>query len=150
VFPIHIPPLRERRDDIPALVEHFLVQPHLAGVADLHLSKDVLRELHSRPWVGNVRELRNTIEHAAIVARGRPIQVEHLPPAATGTATGGTPDIREINERIARWTAQESRKEGVEPVETALYERFLELVEPPLLRAMLEQSRGNRAVAAEK
>jgi DNA-binding NtrC family response regulator len=150
VFPIHIPPLRERRDDIPALAEHFLLQPHLADLADVHLSNDVLRELHSRPWVGNVRELRNAIEHAAIVARGRPIRVEHLPPAATGIATGETPDVREINERIARWTTQQTRKDATEPVEAPLYERFLELVEPPLLRALLEQSRGNRAVAAEK
>ena len=127
-----------------------MTQPHLADVADVHLSNDVLRELHSRPWVGNVRELRNAIEHAAIVARGRPIRVEHLPPAATGAATGGTPDVREITERIARWTAPEARTDGTEPIEPLLYERFLELVEPPLLRAMLEQSRGNRAVAAER
>ena len=147
VFPIHIPPLRERRDDIPALAAHFLMQPHLA---DVHLANDVLRELHSRPWVGNVRELRNAIEHAAIVARGRPIRVEHLPPAATGTATGGAPDVREIAERISKWTAREARTDGTEPIEPLLYERFLELVEPPLLRAMLDQSRGNRAVAAER
>ncbi len=84
VFPIHIPPLRERRDDIPALAEHFLKQPRLPDVAEIHLSREVLEELHSRPWVGNVRELRNAIEHAAIVARGQPIRVEHLPAPATG------------------------------------------------------------------
>ena len=106
VFPIHIPPLRDRRDDIPALAEHFLMQPHLADVADGHLSNDVLQELHSRHWVGNVRELRNAIEHAAIVARGRPIRVEHLPPAATGATPGETRDLREITERIAKWTAR--------------------------------------------
>jgi DNA-binding NtrC family response regulator len=150
VFPIHIPPLRERRDDIPALATHFLTQPHIADVADVQLSNDVLRELHLRPWIGNVRELRNAIEHAAIVARGRPIRLEHLPPAATGAATGGMPEVREITDRISKWTAREARTDGTEPIAPLLYERFLELVEPPLLRAMLEQSRGNRAVAAER
>ena len=66
VFPIHLPPLRERRDDIPALAEHFLKQTRLPNIAESPLSKDVLEELYSRPWVGNVRELRNAIEHAAI------------------------------------------------------------------------------------
>jgi two-component system nitrogen regulation response regulator GlnG len=150
VFPIHIPPLRERRDDIAALAEHFLMQTHLADLADAHLSNDVLRELHSRPWVGNVRELRNAIEHAAIVARGRPIRIENLPPAATGAAIGVTSDLREITDRIAQWTAREVRTDGKDPVGPLLYERFLELVEPPLLRAMLEHSRGNKAVAAER
>ncbi len=148
VFPIHLPPLRERREDIPALAEHFLMQPRLPDVAT-HLSKEVLEEIQSRPWVGNVRELRNAIEHAAIVARGRPIRAEHLPPAATGTGSSGTPDIRETQERIARWTRQEVRTGGSEPIEYSLYERFLELVEPPLLEAVLQQCRGNRAAAAQ-
>jgi two-component system nitrogen regulation response regulator GlnG len=149
VFPIHLPPLRQRRDDIPALVEHFLREARLPEGADLHLSKDVLEALQSRPWVGNVRELRNAIEHAAIIARGRSIRAEHLPPASTGSGPGVSSDLREIQERIARWTAQEGRTPGMEPGESPLYQRFLELVEPPLLRAVLEQCRGNRATAAE-
>ena len=84
VFQIHIPPLRDRREDIPALVEHFLRQSRLPDVADPHLTEEVLDELRSRPWAGNVRELRNAIEHAAIVARGRTIRPEHLPPASSG------------------------------------------------------------------
>ena len=104
VFQIHIPPLRERRDDIPVLAEHFLKQPRLPNVAEIHLSKHVLEELHSRRWVGNVRELRNAIEHAAIVARGQQIRVEHLPAAATGASSDGTRDLREIQEQIIRWS----------------------------------------------
>ena len=150
VFPIHIPPLRERREDIPALAEHFLMQPRLPDVADAHLSKDVLEELQSRPWVGNVRELRNAIEHAAIVARGRPIRAEHLPPAATGTASGGN--------------AGHSRNQGADcPMDRR---RRCEPAAPSpssprstsgssswssrrCLRAVLEQCRGNRAAAAQ-
>jgi DNA-binding NtrC family response regulator len=145
VFEIHIPRLRERRADIPALAEHFLRQSRLPDVADTELSREVLAELHSRPWVGNVRELKNAIEHAAIVARGRPIRVEHLPPPATSSAAG-TPGIRSIQDEIARWTASEAL---VSAAESPLYERFLEVVEPPLLRTLLEQSHGNRAASAQ-
>jgi DNA-binding NtrC family response regulator len=147
VFQIHIPPLRDRRDDIPALAEHFLRRSRLPETVDTHLSKEVIAELRSRPWTGNVRELRNTIEHAAIVARGRPILAEHLP-AATAT-TAGTPGGRGIEEDIARWTRQQARG-GVEgPGEPPLYQRFLESFEPPMLRAVLERCGGNRAAAAQ-
>jgi two-component system nitrogen regulation response regulator GlnG len=147
VFQIHIPPLRERREDIPALAEHFLGRSRLPDVAGSRLTDEALDELRSRPWVGNIRELRNTIEHAAIVARGRPIRAEHLPPPATGTAAG-MPTVPGISEEIARWAGREARTGGAEPVEPPLYERFLDLVEPPLLRAVLERCRGNRAAAA--
>lgn len=147
VFQIHIPPLRDRREDIPALAEHFLRQARLPEVADTDLSNDVLAELRSRPWAGNVRELRNSIEHAAIIARGRPIRVEHLPPPATSIGAG-TPGFRGVKEEIALWAEQEARAGGNEPVESPLYDRFLEVVEPPLLRAVLVQCRGNRAAAA--
>ena len=148
VFPIHIPPLRERRQDIPALARHFLTQANLQDVARGDLSKQILEELQSRQWVGNVRELRNAIEHAAIVARGRSIEGEHLPPPATGKTPGLEPDFREITDRIARWTEQEGRAGSTEAPLSPLYERFLELVEPPLLRATLDRCRGNRAAAA--
>ena len=149
VFPISIPPLRDRREDIPALAKHFVAQAKLPDAADLHLSKPMFDELQSRPWVGNVRELRNAIEHAAIVARGRSIQAEHLPPAATGRATGATPEIREIKDRIARWTEAEGQSSGADSPLPALYDRFLEMVEPPLLKATLDRCRGNRAAAAQ-
>jgi two-component system nitrogen regulation response regulator GlnG len=149
VFPIHLPPLRERRDDIPTLAAHFLTQARLPDVVDTHLSKDVLEALVSRPWAGNVRELRNAVEHAAIVARGHPIRVEHLPPAATRTDTGEAPDVREIQERLTRWTGREIEIAGHARIDSPLHERFLELVEPPVLRAALEHCRGNRAAAAQ-
>jgi two-component system nitrogen regulation response regulator GlnG len=148
VFAIAVPPLRERREDIPALAEHFLVQARSPHFAEPHLSEDVLGELRSRPGVGNVRELRNAIEHAAIVARGGPIRADYLP-ATTGTGSGEATDICEITQGIASWTSREGRTGGFDPVESPLYERFLELVEPPLLRAVLEQCRGNRAAAAQ-
>jgi DNA-binding NtrC family response regulator len=147
VFQIHIPPLRERRDDIPALAEHFLRQSKLPDIAETRLAEDVLDELQSRPWVGNVRELRNTIEHAAIMARGRRIRPEHLPAAPT-TPTSALAG-RDIRGQLAAWAARELQDAGTSPDQVTLYERFLELAEPPVLRAALEQCRQNRAATAQ-
>jgi DNA-binding NtrC family response regulator len=145
VFQIHIAPLRDRREDIPALAEHFLRQSRLPDIADAGLTEDVLEELRSRPWVGNIRELRNTIEHAAIIARGRRIRPEHLPAAATNSAPVG----REIQGQLAAWARQDAQEFGARPDEYKLYDRFLELAEPPVLRAVLEHCRHNRAAAAQ-
>ena len=71
VIPIHIPPLRERRDDIPLLVEHFLAKHAArAGKRALGIAEGVSQVLSSHDWPGNVRELENTIERAVVLARG--------------------------------------------------------------------------------
>jgi two-component system nitrogen regulation response regulator GlnG len=149
VFPIHLPPLRDRRDDIPALAGHFLRQARLADAADTRLSPAFLEALRARPWTGNVRELRNAIEHAAIVARGRTLGPEHLPPA---TLPGGEPPQSagtDLRARLADWSRREIADSPVGTAEGPLYERFLELAEPPLIEAVLEHCRQNRAAAAE-
>ncbi len=107
VFPIHIPPLRDRREDIPALAEHFLRQSRLADIADARLSDELLDELRSRPWVGNIRELRNAIEHAAIVARGRAIRREHLPAATVRADETPAPAGSQLQGWLAEWTRRE-------------------------------------------
>jgi DNA-binding NtrC family response regulator len=148
VFQIHLPPLRDRREDIPALAEHFLRQARLAEVAAAPLGGDVLSELCSRVWTGNVRELRNAIEHAAIVARGQPLRPEHLPAAAAkpDLATGSlSPDIEAL---LAGWAERAFRNQP-DPAETTLYDQFLQLTEPPILRAVLEKCGRNRAAAAQ-
>jgi PAS domain S-box-containing protein len=92
VFPITIPPLRERVDDIPALVETFIAEFSRAfGKPIERISKESMRELQSYSWPGNVRELRNVIERAVIVAPGRtlvvsaPRRVGQRPPHADMT-----------------------------------------------------------------
>jgi transcriptional regulator of aroF, aroG, tyrA and aromatic amino acid transport len=68
VLPIHIPPLRERIDDIPLLVEHFLFQlSHKLGQEAPRLSAIALNKLYRHNWPGNVRELKNVVERAAIL-----------------------------------------------------------------------------------
>lgn len=143
VFQIHIPPLRERREDIAELATHFLKQARLAD-GEARIAPAALDELRERPWLGNIRELRNAIERAAVVSRGAMIQAEHLPPPSTAVATNHTGDLS-IQTELEQWarnatTAGESN--------ATLYERFLALAEPPVLRAALRACQGNRAAAA--
>jgi DNA-binding NtrC family response regulator len=86
VFPIRIPPLRERREDIPLLATHFLanawIRHRIAGTAMPKLTTRSLEFLSAQPWRGNVRELRNVIEHATVLADGgQEIDPEHIPVA---------------------------------------------------------------------
>ncbi|MSP71960.1 MAG: sigma-54-dependent Fis family transcriptional regulator [Myxococcales bacterium] len=75
VVDVHMPPLRERIEDIPALVEHFLAQVSLEfGVPPRTMSPDAMELLLRFPWPGNVRQLENTIKASSILARGPQIQ----------------------------------------------------------------------------
>jgi len=72
---LKLPPLRERVEDIPLLVQHFLAK---AGCTN-ELNGDAQQALNAYPWKGNVRELENVIERAVLLSRGEPIGVHHLP-----------------------------------------------------------------------
>ena len=76
-FPVHVPPLRERKEDIPAIAEHFLRKIE-DGCQQIPLSSRVIEILLSYDFPGNIRELRNIIERAVILAAGDPITEEHL------------------------------------------------------------------------
>jgi DNA-binding NtrC family response regulator len=76
VFPIVLPPLRERVEDIPGLVEHLL---QTLGAPHPRVAPEVLRLLMAYPWPGNIRELRNVLERALLLARGEPLRPEHFP-----------------------------------------------------------------------
>jgi DNA-binding NtrC family response regulator len=79
--PIHLPPLRERREDIPLLAQAFLREFSGERSKEIEdLSDDALEVLDSHVWPGNVRELRNVIERAVVFCRGTHITPEHLPP----------------------------------------------------------------------
>jgi PAS domain S-box-containing protein len=79
VVPIHIPPLRKRRSDIPLLLEHFLDQAREEGQKSQGFSKTSLALMTDYPWPGNVRELQSAVRFALVKARGRIIQPDHLP-----------------------------------------------------------------------
>ena len=94
VFPIHIPPLRERKEDIPLLIEHFLKK---ASGIPKRVSANAMRLLIDCPWKGNVRELENIIERVALLVDKQEITAADLPPEITAMA-GTAGDKRDLPE----------------------------------------------------
>jgi two-component system, NtrC family, nitrogen regulation response regulator NtrX len=88
VVPIDVPPLRERLEDVPALVAHFAeLLGASAGVPGKRFAEEAVRRLQTRPWPGNIRELRNAVERALILAPGKVVtaaDVDRLLPADLG------------------------------------------------------------------
>ena len=81
VIPIHVPPLRERRDDIPLLVAHFIAKVGAAqGKPAREVAPDAMALLEQHPWPGNIRQLENVIERAMVLGSGGVIDVDSLPP----------------------------------------------------------------------
>jgi DNA-binding NtrC family response regulator len=87
VIPIEVPPLRERREDVPILVAHFLeASCRTRGEDPVEISRDALDALCGHHWPGNVRELQNLVERLSILCRGRCIEAADLPAAVAGGA----------------------------------------------------------------
>jgi two-component system nitrogen regulation response regulator GlnG len=154
VFPIHVPPLRDRLDDVPILAKHFLALASPRQGQDVTLRDDLIAELTRRPWLGNVRELRNAIERAAIVARGGPVLPEHLPPSIDlHGRSAESSSAQGLEEAIAWWTEKALKEpDAGEPSDEdgTLYDQFLSQVEPPMLRTVLRRQSGNKALAAQR
>jgi DNA-binding NtrC family response regulator len=116
-------------------------------VTDMRIADEVLAELQARTWPGNVRELRNAIEHAAIIARGQPVRLEHLPAVPATRQPTPSPNQNGIDADLTAWARRVIRERS--ETDSTVHERFLELAEPPLLRAVLEECGNNRAAAAQ-
>jgi two-component system nitrogen regulation response regulator GlnG len=143
VFPIELPPLRQRTDDIPLLAEHFLRGAQPDGVASLRFSEAAIKELTRRHWSGNVRELRNAVEAAALLARSGEILPEHLPTNIAPVAS--EPGGRSLAAEVRAWAAE---RLGEAALPHELHAEFLRAVEPALFAAVLERTGHNRAAAA--
>jgi two-component system nitrogen regulation response regulator GlnG len=143
VFQIHLPPLRERTEDVVPLAEHFLrrFEPRA-----LPLLPETGKYLASLPWLGNVRELRNALEHAAIVARGGPLLPEHFP-TRMPTAETATP-TEQLAATVRLWLAQRIKDNGGK-APSDLYADLLQCIEPALLAEVMSRVQGNRWVAAQ-
>ncbi len=93
VFQVALPPLRERREDIPSLAAHFLAKhAERLGRAAAPLTPAALGALESYSWPGNVRELENALERAMLLSEGNPIEPEHLP-SSSGVASTGSASV---------------------------------------------------------
>ncbi len=108
VLPLHVPPLRERREDIPLLVEHLARQVcRENNLRPRRFRPEAIAALAARTWPGNVRELRNVVERALILAPGDEIGVGDLPPPGGAGQVGGeaffdAATLREFKERAER------------------------------------------------
>ena len=143
VFQIHLPRLRERRDDIVPLAEHFLRR---FDARLLPLPSATVQYLLQQPWFGNVRELRNALEHAVIVARGGPLLAEHFP-ASSGMHTAATPN-EQLAAAVLKWLHERIGAAGSR-APANLYDELLRSIEPPLLEDLMRRLQGNRVLAAQ-
>lgn len=97
VIPIHSPPLRERREDIPALIDHFIETfSSEDNLKKKQMSAEAMERLTKYVWKGNVRELRNTVERLLIMSSGKLITVEDLPEGIRNASETVIPDPREM------------------------------------------------------
>lgn len=152
VFHIELPPLRERLSDLPDLANHFL-RLASGNSAQNRFAEGFLDALQQRPWAGNVRELRNAIEYAALLARSGPLRAEHLPPPLPISQFGivSTPSAElQVATGVTRWVGELAEQLAEFGAATDLYDRLLSIIEPPLLQAVLAQCGHNRAAAAQK
>jgi two-component system response regulator AtoC len=138
VMPLRIPPLRQRREDIPVLAEHFLgtINERL-GTSVAGLDAEAQRIMLAYDWPGNVRELENTLEHAAVLAEGALIGPDDLPERLRRRRGQGTDDPSEIGFSLHFSDDDLSVKRAARRIEREL-----------ILRA-LEHTGGNRTHAAK-
>ena len=143
---IHLPALRERTDDILPLCCHFLAA---MGYADPAAAIDdrLLEHLCSRPWHGNVRELKNAVNHAAVVARGRGLTIDDFPPIKPGREGQRTSVAQALQSSVQQW-AEENIAQATGDLHS-LHADFLAAGEPALLKAVLQHTGSNRVKAAE-
>jgi DNA-binding NtrC family response regulator len=130
VIPIELPPLRDRRDDIPLLSKHFFEK--FAPDTPMHLSQGAMRAMMAYAWPGNVRQLENAIERAVALSGGRPeITTADLPPEVQATPQATSTPFVEFPE------------EGLD------MPTYLAAIERDLIYRALDRTQGNRNKAAD-
>lgn len=141
---IHLPPLRDRPGDLPLLCRHFLASLGNASAAE-SLSDDLIEQLTLRPWHGNVRELRNAVQHAAVVARGRTLTIDDFPNVQNDPDSAGRVRGNELEKVVGDWVRHRLGQGETH----SLYADFVAAFEPTLLGEVLAHTSNNRAAAAE-
>jgi two-component system nitrogen regulation response regulator GlnG len=155
VVPIHLPPLRDRRGDIPDLARYFLLAAARDGLASKNLSTAAIEELQRYDWPGNVRELENLMRRIAVLYSETNIDARMVTESlAAGTmhregrdAAGRADETlsQSVDRHLrAYFTAHQGRLPA-----NGLYDRILHEMERPLLSICLEATRGNQIKAAE-
>jgi two-component system nitrogen regulation response regulator GlnG len=143
VVPIELPPLRERRDDIPALARYFLQQAVSEGLPRHRLSDEASAVLSDMPWRGNVRELRNAMFRLALIAREEVIDQDSLSTLTSARSTEeSASETGDIGAALRHWLASNR------PAPGAVYDSALAAFERPLFAEILRETGGNQLRAA--
>jgi two-component system nitrogen regulation response regulator GlnG len=148
VVTIHLPPLRDRREDIPALMTHFLAAfSREQQVAPKLFSPDALELMTLYRWPGNVRELENVVKRAAALTPTALVLPDHLPDAVRNGArseeAAAGPEAFPVD-----WMRGEMARLG-DTLDGRLHAHFVACVERPLLALVLRRTGGNQVKAAE-
>jgi DNA-binding NtrC family response regulator len=159
VVPIEIPPLRERREDIPALVSHFL--DHYNEANDryvVHIQREAMTAMQDYHWPGNVRELQNYIERAVVMADGDEFTIDLLPETVSGVVRASQAQNPVHNQRLQDIDLDSLTREVVsqgiaqtrDDDQIGLHGRIVESVERELFIQVLRSCGGVRTQAATK
>ena len=144
VVVITLPPLRERRDDIPELVEYLLRKfATELGLENSSIQPEAVEFLVSQNWPGNVRELENVVRKVLLLAQGYTINLDHVRSSLVRSGVSSDPGRRPLAEYVDELLAAAQRGELSDA-----YARLLETAEKELFRRAIELARGNQAKAA--
>jgi Nif-specific regulatory protein len=142
VVPLHLPPLRKRRDDIPLLLDHFLRASNKRNEKSLRMSREFLDFLTEYDWPGNVRELQNLVERLVILAASEVLRVEELPDYMVKPEIGNVPPA--LRPAVSHPTAAHSQVTAQPQARKSLRDLEREQVESALIRNGWVQSRAAR------
>ncbi|WP_209424780.1 response regulator [Pararhodobacter sp. SW119] len=150
---LHVPPLRERIEDIPLLAEHFLARAARDTGAVRRIAPQAMELIRHYTWPGNVRQLENTMRRLVVTGQTEEIGRSEMESALTGQpavtqASGGAPGEK-LGESVARHLRRYFELHGDELPPPGLYDRILREVEAPLIEIALEYTSGNQARCAE-
>src|SRR5262249_21559068 len=157
VVRIHIPPLRERREDVRLLLNYFLQRfAHDQQSAPKPISSRVIKALEQYHWPGNVRELENVVRRALVVAKGDAILLSDLPPEITGGSASAAPGAPAVAP-AATVTATEPGVTDVVALARRLFQwarkdpklKIIPAVERELVIQSLKETNGNQVQAAK-
>ncbi len=154
VVPLRIPPLRERTEDIPDLVRHFLDDAERDGLPRKDMTSDAIERLRNHRWSGNVRELENLIKRLLAVEVDDVISRSSVERELAGYQTGDAPGKNDnspqnLAEYFENYLSEYFSGHGTGLPAPGLHERILAEIEPPLMRASLAATNGNQLKAAE-
>ena len=146
---LHLPPLRERQEDIPLLVTHFLqlIQEEL-GKPIRGISEEGMKLLQDYSWPGNVRELENCIRSAATLCRADVVLPDDLPPEIR-TGQQIDPTGTSYLETSLKSVLQDITKEAITQEKRGLYEEVITLLDKALIELVLDEFSGNHSKTAE-